>query len=78
MFGGDYPTPDGTAIRDYIHVADLADAHVKALVYLLNSGGTLAVNLGAGRGASVGEVVAGVERTTRRRVPIDQEYRNVV
>ena len=75
VFGADYPTPDGTAIRDYVHVTDLADAHVKALVYLLNGGGTLAVNLGTGRGASVGEVVAGVERTTGRRVPIEKAPR---
>lgn len=57
VFGTDYPTPDGTAIRDYIHVCDLADAHVAALRYLENGGETTALNLGTGRGYSVREVI---------------------
>lgn len=61
IFGADYPTPDGTAIRDYIHVADLGDAHVKALEYLLAGGDSVALNLGTGRGYSVKEVISAVE-----------------
>jgi len=69
IYGTDYPTPDGTAIRDYIHVTDLADAHVRALDYLRRGGASTAFNLGAGRGYSVREVVAAVERVSGRRVP---------
>jgi UDP-arabinose 4-epimerase len=69
IFGTDYPTPDGTAIRDYIHVQDLADAHVKALDHLLGGGGSLALNLGTGMGRSVREVIAAVERVMGRKVP---------
>lgn len=58
VFGTDYPTPDGTAIRDYIHVADLADAHLRALEYLSNGGESQAINLGTGTGHSVREVIA--------------------
>lgn len=68
IFGGNYPTPDGMPIRDYIHVSDIAAAHVKALKYLMSGGATAAANLGTGKGASVGEVVAAVETTTGRRV----------
>src|SRR4029077_21041292 len=57
IFGTDYQTPDGTAIRDYVHVSDLANAHVLALQYLLDSGPSIAVNLASGRGASVREVI---------------------
>ncbi|MGH6974341.1 MAG: UDP-glucose 4-epimerase GalE, partial [Stellaceae bacterium] len=53
IFGTDYPTPDGTAVRDYIHVADLADAHVRALGYLAGGGDSAAINLGTGSGSSV-------------------------
>ena len=56
IFGTDYPTPDGTALRDYIHVMDLAEAHVAALRHLLGGGSSAAVNLGTGTGASVREV----------------------
>ena len=69
VFGTDYPTPDGTAIRDYIHVQDLADAHVKALAHLLRGGGSLALNLGTGEGHSVREVIAAAERVTGRPIP---------
>src|SRR3954471_8971502 len=68
IYGTDYPTRDGTAIRDYIHVADLADAHVRALGYL-EHGESIALNLGTGRGSSVREVVAAVERIAGRPVP---------
>jgi UDP-glucose 4-epimerase len=68
VFGTDYPTRDGTAIRDYIHVSDLASAHVAALKYLLNGGETKAVNLGTGIGASVEEVIKEVETATGRSV----------
>ena len=57
IYGSDYPTPDGTCIRDYIHVSDLADAHVRALQYLENGGESLTVNLGTGHGHSVLEVI---------------------
>ena len=69
VFGTDYPTPDGTAVRDYIHVQDLADAHVKALSYLFEGGATTQVNLGTGTGNSVTEVIDAVERVTGRKVP---------
>ena len=62
VFGSDYPTPDGTAIRDYIHVMDLADAHVQALAYLAGGGASTAINLGTGRGHSVREVIQTVEQ----------------
>jgi UDP-glucose-4-epimerase GalE len=57
VFGTDYPTPDGTAIRDYVHVSDLACAHVLALQYLLDGGDVVAVNIGSGQGASVRQVI---------------------
>ena len=69
VFGTDYPTPDGTAIRDYIHVTDLGDAHVKALEYLLAGGDSVALNLGTGNGYSVKEVISAVESVSGRSVP---------
>ena len=69
VFGSDYPTPDGTCIRDYIHVNDLASAHVKALETLAAGHDSFAVNLGTGTGVSVQEVIAAVEKTTGKRVP---------
>jgi UDP-arabinose 4-epimerase len=69
IFGTDYPTPDGTAIRDYIHVQDLAEAHVRAIQYLRNGGDSVALNLGTGRGHTVLEVVEAAERIARRPVP---------
>src|SRR6202040_3492176 len=68
IFGTDYPTPDGTAIRDYIHVQDLAEAHVRAVQLLLRGGLSITVNLGTGTGHSVREVIAAAERVTGRRV----------
>jgi len=70
VFGDDYPTPDGTCLRDYIHVSDLADAHVRALETLAGtSGRSGAYNLGTGHPHSVREVMAAVERVTGRQVP---------
>jgi UDP-glucose 4-epimerase len=68
IYGDDYPTPDGTCIRDYIHVTDLAEAHVLGLEYLSN-GESAFMNLGTGKGDSVHEVAAAVERVTGRKVP---------
>jgi UDP-glucose-4-epimerase GalE len=68
IFGTDYPTPDGTCIRDYIHVNDLADAHVLAM-QKLSDGRSFAVNLGTGAGYSVKEVVAAIEQCTGKAVP---------
>jgi UDP-arabinose 4-epimerase len=70
ILGTDYNTPDGTAVRDYIHVTDLASAHVNALERLARGGSSGAFNLGTGCGHSVREVIAAVERATRRRVPV--------
>jgi UDP-glucose-4-epimerase GalE len=69
VFGNDYPTPDGTAIRDYIHVDDLADAHVRALGYLADGKPTTALNVGTGVGSSVMEVIHAAERASGREVP---------
>ncbi len=69
VFGSDYPTPDGTGVRDYIHVCDLAEGHVAALKALLDDGQSLKVNLGTGRGYSVLEVVRAFEEATGQRVP---------
>jgi UDP-glucose 4-epimerase len=68
VFGTDYPTPDGTAVRDYVHVEDLARAHVLALQHLLDNGDTIAVNLGTGHGASVRQVVDTARRITGREI----------
>lgn len=70
VFGTDYETPDGTCIRDYIHVSDLADAHVKALEALRSGAPTDVFNLGNGRGFSVREVIAAAEAATGLRVPV--------
>jgi UDP-arabinose 4-epimerase len=69
IYGSDYATPDGTAIRDYIHVQDLADAHVRAISYLREGGDSTALNLGTGHGHSVREVVDAAERISGRPVP---------
>jgi UDP-glucose-4-epimerase GalE len=70
LFGTDYPTPDGTAIRDYVHVSDLAEAHVLALRYLIEGGPSLALNLGTGTGHSVKQVVSAVEAAAGLPVPV--------
>jgi len=69
VFGDDYPTPDGTCLRDYIHVTDLADAHVKALEAIVETGKSGAYNLGTGHPHSVREVIETVQRVTERAVP---------
>ena len=69
VFGSDYPTPDGTCIRDYIHVNDLASAHVKALDHLLTGKDSVALNVGTGAGYSVQQVISAVEQATGRPVP---------
>ncbi|TGQ95693.1 UDP-glucose 4-epimerase GalE [Mesorhizobium sp. M8A.F.Ca.ET.208.01.1.1] len=69
VFGTDYETPDGTCVRDYIHVSDLARAHLKALQHLEGGGQSLAVNLGTGQGVSIREIVQAVSRVTSRPVP---------
>jgi UDP-glucose 4-epimerase len=76
-YGGDYPTPDGTGIRDYIHVEDLAAGHLAALEYLFSreAGELLTVNLGTGRGYSVLEVVAAFEKCSGRKIPCRFEPR---
>lgn len=75
IFGEDYETPDGTCLRDYVHVLDLADAHVRAVERLLGGGGSLAVNLGTGDGVTVLELIAAMERVTGRRVPVERAPR---
>ncbi|TWT21084.1 UDP-glucose 4-epimerase GalE [Luteimonas marina] len=71
VFGGDYPTPDGTGVRDYIHVMDLAQAHVRALAYGQAHTGARAINVGTGRGYSVLELVRAFEQASGKPVPLD-------
>lgn len=68
IYGDDYPTADGTAIRDYVHVLDLAQAHVQALHFLKNEKGTLQVNLGTGHGYSVKQIIEAVENISHKKV----------
>ena len=75
IYGNDYATPDGTCVRDYVHVSELAEAHVLALRYLLGEGDSVALNLGAGRGYSVKEVLRTVESITESEIPIRWEPR---
>ena len=75
IFGTDYPTRDGTCIRDYIHVSDLADAHVAALRVLLAGGETRALNLGIGTGFTVREVIRAAERVTGRSLKVRESPR---
>ena len=75
VFGNDYPTPDGTAVRDYIHVRDLADAHLRALTWLRQGGGSLFLNLGNGKGYSVLEVIRTAREVTGREIPMRWEPR---
>jgi UDP-glucose-4-epimerase GalE len=70
VLGTDYDTPDGTCVRDYVHVTDLADAHVAALGYLERGGATTALNLGTGRGHSVREVIRAVEAVSKRTLAV--------
>lgn len=75
LFGTDYPTPDGTAIRDYIHVEDLAEAHVSAVDYLEVGGVSATLNLGTGMGSSVRQVLAAAEAASGRPVPVEEAPR---
>lgn len=75
IFGTDYPTPDGTCVRDYIHVEDLARAHIRALEHLKAGGENMALNLGTERGASVREIIRGVEEVSGRPVPCRDRQR---
>jgi len=75
VFGADYPTPDGTAIRDYIHVSDLSRAHLLALEYLQGGGGSTAANLGNGKGFSVLEVIEAARKITGAEIPVKMESR---
>jgi UDP-glucose-4-epimerase GalE len=71
VFGEDYPTPDGSAVRDYVHVSDLAEAHIKALAWLRAGGASRAFNLGSGKGLSVKAVIAAAERALSRPPPFE-------
>jgi len=75
IYGTDYPTPDKTAIRDYIHVTDLAEAHVRALELLLNGSESFALNMGTGKGHSVKEVIGAVEHVAGKPVPFKETGR---
>ncbi len=69
VFGNDYDTPDGTCVRDFIHVMDLAEAHVSAVTYAINTAGFDAINIGSGKGNSVSELIASFEKVTGQKVP---------
>ena len=71
IFGSDYPTRDGTCIRDFVHVCDLAEAHSRGIDYLVNGGKNVALNLGTGSGTSVREIVNAIERVSGRRLPLE-------
>ena len=75
VFGNDYPTPDGTGVRDYIHVVDLARGHVAALNWMEGKSGVEVVNLGTGKGSSVLDVVAAFSRACGRKLPVDIQAR---
>jgi UDP-glucose-4-epimerase GalE len=75
VYGRDYDTPDGTCIRDYVHVSDLAEAHVLALQHLLAGGPSLRLNLGTGRGWSVRQVIETARRVTGRAIPVVESGR---
>ncbi|MGV1758840.1 UDP-glucose 4-epimerase GalE [Rhizobium sp. P44RR-XXIV] len=71
VFGSDYDTRDGTCVRDYIHVLDLADAHVRAVEYLLRGGDSVALNLGTGTGTTVKELLGTIETVSKRPFPVE-------
>jgi UDP-glucose 4-epimerase len=71
IYGSNYPTIDGTCIRDFIHVADLADAHARSIDYLLGGGTSIALNLGTGQGTSVKQLVQAIERISNTRLPTE-------
>jgi UDP-glucose 4-epimerase len=70
VFGNNYPTPDGTPIRDYVHVIDLADAHIRSLDYLRQGGASQLLNLGTGHGYSVLEVIESARKVTGKTIQI--------
>ena len=75
VFGDDYPTPDGTCLRDYIHVIDLADAHVLALEYLRKGGESNIFNLGNGKGFSVKEMIEAAKKATGKDIKVEMGAR---
>jgi UDP-glucose 4-epimerase len=75
VFGNDYPTRDGTCVRDFVHVADLASAHSLALDYLMNAGNSVAINLGTGEGTSVREIIEQIENTANRELAVQYSPR---
>jgi UDP-glucose 4-epimerase len=75
IYGSDYATPDGTGVRDYIHVEDLATAHVDALQYLRGAGASTTLNVGYGHGYSVRQVLASVERVSGKRLSVREQPR---
>ncbi|MBY5367253.1 UDP-glucose 4-epimerase GalE [Rhizobium leguminosarum] len=75
IFGTDYATADGTCVRDYVHVSDLAQAHLAAVNHLMAGGGSLSVNLGSGRGTSVREILEAIYRASGREVPVNYRAR---
>ncbi|HTI04506.1 MAG TPA: UDP-glucose 4-epimerase GalE [Gemmatimonadales bacterium] len=75
VFGTDYPTPDGSAVRDYVHVTDIADAHVRALDVSVTRGTPIAVNLGTGSGQSVRQVIDAARRVTGKTIPVREQPR---
>ena len=77
VFGNDYPTPDGSCVRDYIHVSDLAQAHVLALEKIIATNNSFTVNLGTGRGVSVMEVIEAARTITSQPIPVKIENRRV-
>ena len=77
VFGTDYPTRDGTCVRDYVHVSDLVDAHLKALTRMRNGGGSMVANCGYGTGFSVLEVLDAVRRLTGREIVVDYVGRRI-
>jgi UDP-glucose-4-epimerase GalE len=77
VYGTDYTTPDGTAVRDYVHVMDLAEAHLRGLNYLANGGKNTALNLGTGTGHSVREVIAAVAGISGHAVPVREAQRRM-
>ncbi|MEQ1931818.1 MAG: UDP-glucose 4-epimerase GalE, partial [Parvularculaceae bacterium] len=75
IYGSDYPTPDGTAIRDYVHVSDIAEAHLSALSWLRSGGAPVTLNIGYGRGYSVREVIDAMERVIGGAIPKEASAR---
>jgi len=71
VFGSDYPTRDGTCIRDFVHVCDLAEAHCRGIDYLIGGGDGIAINLGTGHGTSVTEIVEAVELVSGKRLRVE-------